>query len=40
VSDHGAYDLSPVAAMLQHAELRLATEQRAEAGQDYWLVVG
>jgi hypothetical protein len=40
VSDHGSYGLSPIAAMLQHEELRLAAEQRVEAGQDYWLVVG
>jgi hypothetical protein len=40
VSDHGAYDLSPVAATLQHEELRLSAEQRVEAGQGYWLVVG
>jgi hypothetical protein len=40
VSDHGAYYLSPVAAMLQDAELRLAAEQRFEAGQGYWLVIG
>jgi hypothetical protein len=39
MSDYGADDLSPGAAMLQHHELRLSAEQRFETGQSDWLVV-
>jgi hypothetical protein len=40
VSDYGAHNVLPGAALLQHEELGLVGEERVEAGQGYWLVVG